>query len=213
MARDTHHVIVAQVDDVSANSTELETLTVTPVVHVCGNGVRSTAEACDDNNTAGADGCDSLCQLEAGFACKSTTQGGGGAGDGSGVGGLDTCTAVCGDGKRISWGGEGCDDNNTAAGDGCGADCAVEPGFVCTGGSATTADACASVCGDGLRVGSEACDDGGLVASDGCSAACAIEEGYTCLLACLLAHLLTHPPTYSTYLLTHLLTYSLAYCL
>ena len=55
---------VTQVDDVTANSTVSEDVTVTPVVHVCGNGVRSTAEACDDNNTAGADGCDALCQLE-----------------------------------------------------------------------------------------------------------------------------------------------------
>ena len=55
---------VTQVDDVTANSTVSEAVTVTPVVHVCGNGVRSTAEACDDNNTVGADGCDSLCQLE-----------------------------------------------------------------------------------------------------------------------------------------------------
>ena len=55
---------VTQVDDVTANSTVSEDVTVTPVVHVCGNGVRSTAEACDDNNTVGADGCDSLCQLE-----------------------------------------------------------------------------------------------------------------------------------------------------
>ena len=171
---------VSQADDVTANSNVSEAVAVTPVVHVCGNGVRSSAEACDDNNTIGADGCDSLCQLESGFACTSSTQGGGGSGDGSGVGGLDTCAAVCGDGKRISWGGEGCDDNNTAAGDGCSAGCAIEPGFSCTGGSVSSSDACASVCGDGLRVGPEACDDGGLVAGDGCSAACVIEVGYTC---------------------------------
>ena len=42
-------------------------------------------EACDDNNTVGGDGCDSLCQVEPGFACLSTTQ----SADSSGVGGLD----------------------------------------------------------------------------------------------------------------------------
>ena len=127
------HYHLPQADDVTANSTVSEAVAVTPVVHVCGNGIRSSAEACDDNNTIGADGCDSLCQLESGFACTSSTQGGGGGGDGSGVGGLDTCAAVCGDGRRVSWGGEGCDDNNTAPGDGCSASCAIEPGFACTG--------------------------------------------------------------------------------
>ena len=87
---------------------------------------------------------------------------------------------MCGDGRRISWGGEGCDDNNTVAGDGCSASCTIEPGFACAGGSVSSADVCASVCGDGLRVGAEECDDGGLVSADGCSAACAIEPGYTC---------------------------------
>ena len=145
-------------------------------MHVCGNGVRSTAEACDDNNTVGGDGCDSLCQVETGFACLSTTQ----SADSSGVGGLDTCAAVCGDGKRISWGGEGCDDGNSVAGDGCGISCAVEAGFLCKGGTTTTMDTCVPLCGDGLRVGSEECDDGDRVAGDGCSAACTIEAGSTC---------------------------------
>ena len=40
-------------------------------------------------------------------------------------------TATCGNG--ILEPGEGCDDNNTAATDGCGATCAVEAGYTCTG--------------------------------------------------------------------------------
>lgn len=36
---------------------------------VCGNGNIEVGETCDDNNTASADGCDSQCNIEAGFSC------------------------------------------------------------------------------------------------------------------------------------------------
>ena len=161
-------------DDVSSNDTE--SLSVAPVVHVCGNGVRSTAEECDDNNTVGGDGCDAMCNVETGFECVSSTQS-----SGSGVGGLDTCGPRCGDGIELSARGlEDCDDNNTVSGDGCNATCFTEVGYTCTGGSLTSQSTCVTACGDGLRAGSEACDDGNQVAGDGCSAACTIEDGYTC---------------------------------
>ena len=161
----------------TGNATATESVTVVPVVHVCGNGVRSSAEACDDNNTVGGDGCDALCQVELGFACISSTQLDGG----SGVGGLDTCAPLCGDGISLAVRGlESCDDNNTASGDGCNSTCGVEPGYVCGGGGLGGKDTCASVCGDGRRVGAETCDDGNEVAGDGCDASCAIEPGSTC---------------------------------
>ena len=168
--------LTAEEDD-TGNLTATESVTVTPIVHVCGNGFRSSAEACDDNNTVGGDGCDALCQLELGFACSSSTQLDGG----SGVGGLDTCAPLCGDGISLAVRGlEGCDDNNTAAGDGCSSTCGVELGYVCGGGGLGGKDTCASVCGDGRHVGPEACDDGNEVAGDGCDANCAIEPGATC---------------------------------
>ena len=94
---------------------DAEAVTYAPPVHVCGDGVRTTAEACDDNNTLAGDGCSALCEVEVGFACVSSLQ------FGSGVGGLDACSPVCGDGRRIGWSShaEGCDDNNTVSGDGC----------------------------------------------------------------------------------------------
>jgi cysteine-rich repeat protein len=49
-------------------------------------------------------------------------------------------TAVCGDGRRM--GTEACDDGGTARGDGCSASCAVESGFYCEGGSASSPDLC-----------------------------------------------------------------------
>lgn len=79
---------------------------------------------------------------------------------------------------------EKCDDNNTAANDGCSSICEVEVGWSCTGGSiypAPAKDTCTVICGDGLRVGSEACDDGNQVSLDGCATDCAsVEDGFYC---------------------------------
>ena len=54
--------------------------------------------------------------------------------------------------------GEGCDDGNTANGDGCSAACEAE------------------ICGDGIVVGGEECDDGNTLDSDGCSGQCKTEK-------------------------------------
>ena len=170
-------VVVDSVIPSNESVSAVTQLAFTPVVHICGNGVRSTAEACDDNNTVGGDGCSALCAIEEGFECVSTAD----AAGGSGIGGLDACSPICGDGKRIPWiTTDECDDNNTVGGDGCSAGCTIEAGYQCSGGSLSAMDACASVCGDGLRVGAEGCDDGNQVSLDGCDAACAIEDGSTC---------------------------------
>ena len=168
------------VDDAgSSNETDSSATALAYVapVHICGNGIRSTAEVCDDNNTVGGDGCNALCQIEEGFHCMSTADVDGG----SGIGGLDTCTPICGDGKNVPWSTlDECDDNNTISGDGCSATCTIETGYACTGGSMNAMDSCLAVCGDGLRVGTEACDDGNQISFDGCSADCVIEAGFTC---------------------------------
>ena len=70
----------------------VQALTYVPPTHICGNGIRTSAEQCDDNNTVGGDGCDSLCRVEKGWGCKSSNT------QGTGIGGVDTCTPVCGDG-------------------------------------------------------------------------------------------------------------------
>lgn len=53
------------------------TLTGRPGADLCGNGVVDavagqlyTAEGCDDGNVIGLDGCSSVCQVEAGWACS-----------------------------------------------------------------------------------------------------------------------------------------------
>jgi fibro-slime domain-containing protein len=40
---------------------------------VCGDGMMLGAEACDDGNTSSGDGCSSLCKVEPGFTCTTTT--------------------------------------------------------------------------------------------------------------------------------------------
>ncbi|WP_240808214.1 DVUA0089 family protein [Polyangium spumosum] len=121
---------------------------------VCGDGLISGAEACDDGNTAAGDGCDASCAEEAGFMC---------AGEPS------ACTTTCGDG--IVAGMETCDDGNTTAGDGCSDVCGAELGYTCTGAPS----ACATTCGDGIQAGAEACDDGNTESLDGCSATCVVD--------------------------------------
>jgi cysteine-rich repeat protein len=84
-------------------------------------------------------------------------------------------TAICGDG--VLEGDEICDDGNLATGDGCGATCAPETGYGCSG---TPTSLCVTDCGDGIRAGAEACDDGNDNAGDGCSSGCEVENGWTC---------------------------------
>ena len=66
-------------------------------------------------------------------------------------------TARCG--NHILEGSETCDDGNTANGDGCGANCLIEP-----------------VCGNGVIEPPEECDDHNLTNNDGCNSNCRFEE-------------------------------------
>lgn len=66
---------------------------------VCGDGVTTGSEVCDDGNRVGGDGCRADCA------------------------GLE----VCGDGKRDTATGEQCDDGNVAEDDGCSATCQLPP--------------------------------------------------------------------------------------
>lgn len=117
---------------------------------VCGDGVLSAGELCDDDNTDDGDGCSADCsRVEDNFVC---------------VRAGEDCVRVvtCGNG-RIE-GPETCDDRNANADDGCSSSCEIEPGWVC----AVVGAACRSAsCGDGIVAGFEACDDGGLCNGDG----------------------------------------------
>jgi len=80
----------------SAECTFAEAVGAGAQENVCGNGVVSEGEECDDGNAQGGDGCSSLCILE----------------------------HFCGDGKVE--GDEQCDDGNVQDGDGCSTLCMAE---------------------------------------------------------------------------------------
>ena len=67
-----------------------------------------------------------------------------------------SCLPVCGNGFTEA--GEECDDNNTAAGDGCSSSCQLELG-----------------CGNGVVEAGEECDDNNTAAGDCCSSSCQVE--------------------------------------
>lgn len=115
----------------------------------------------------------------AGVTTTTTGAGGNASSNGSGgagaTGGSGGTAPACGNGKLEA--SEACDDDNTDAGDGCDAMCAVETGFDCSGEPSV----CTTVCGDGIVAGAEACDDSNTDSNDGCDGMCAIETGYTCM--------------------------------
>ncbi len=172
------------------------------VMHICGNGIKTSSEACDDGNTAASDGCSTVCTVECGYNCTaaqpnvcSTS-----CGD-SKLAGNETCddgNTISGDGRsancsniepgwtcstHIKTTSEACDDGSTAAGDGCSAGCTVECGYNCT---AAQPNVCSVTCGDSKLAGNETCDDGNTISGDGCSADCnSVEAGWSCPpLAC-----------------------------
>ncbi|HEV8324113.1 MAG TPA: DUF4215 domain-containing protein [Myxococcota bacterium] len=134
---------------------------------VCGDGVITAPEGCDDANTAAGDGCAAACAVETGWVCG---------------GQPSVCTtttgATCGDGVVDA--SEGCDDGDKTAGDGCDDTCAVEAGFTCAGEPSVCTATTGPVCGDGAVDAAEGCDDGNTAAGDGCDGGCGIEPGFTC---------------------------------
>ena len=81
----------------------------------CGNGRLDSGETCDDGARRAGDGCSTTCRIEAGYTCTGTPS---------------VCTLLpvtgCGNGVIDADEFEGCDDGNTAAGDGCSPTCAIE---------------------------------------------------------------------------------------
>ena len=136
----------------------------------CGDGVIAGSEACDDGDTAPADGCDATCHVERGWTCVGA------------AGATSQCSATCGDGL-LAVGAETCDDGDTAPFDGCGPSCQPEYGWSCGANPSGAPDSrCVASCGDGkLAIGAETCDDGNTAALDGCGPTCAPEPGWACV--------------------------------
>ena len=113
---------------------------------LCGDGVTTSPETCDDGNTEteecayGQASC-TVC----GSACTST----------SGT------TRYCGDGAVDSGNGEFCDDSNVINGDGCTNLCTVETGFTCLG-APSVCERNNEICFDGIT------NDEDLLIDEGC---------------------------------------------
>ena len=146
---------------------------------VCGDGVVTAPEECDDGVNDGSQGCDSTCH----FVCVSTDSSRDCAPTDpcAGASTCDDSTHTCS--PRTPLG------NGTACGTGkvcrqgqclpdlCG-NGTVDPGEQCDPPNGTTCDTeCQNiVCGDGVRSGNEQCDDGNLVNLDGCDSHCKLEQ-------------------------------------
>ena len=139
---------------------------------LCGDNYIRDTEECEDGNTSNLDGCDASCMEEPGWTFSTTTN----------ATGHDNTIAsyICDDGLRVL--GESCDNGpgNIGSGTGCLDDClGSHDGWVCTGGSASTADTCSSQCGDNYIRDTEECEDGNTSNLDGCDASCMEEPGWT----------------------------------
>ena len=132
-----------------------------PCRPVCGDDLLRGDEQCEDNDTVptSGDGCNVACRIEQGYDCPTV--------------GEACVLAECGNGDPEY--GEGCDDGNFIAGDGCSPACQNEPAVT------VGPDPVVHVfCGDGMVMGTEECDDGNTASDDGCSADCVVENGFDC---------------------------------
>ena len=117
---------------------------------VCGNGLQTPPEECDDGNIAGGDGCSAICTVE-------------------------TMGAVCGNSAVEA--GETCDDGNTAGGDCCSSTCQYEAIDSACGnqadGECTNPDSCdgAGACRANDEASGFSCGDAGTecVVQDTCN--------------------------------------------
>ncbi|CAD8132875.1 unnamed protein product [Paramecium octaurelia] len=170
---------------------------------ICGDGIKSSNEQCDDGNTSNRDGCSRDCKQEMEYYCElipnllihSSIY-------------ISTCTKcsqyckVCNSSRCLqcnsgyfltkSFECSKCDKHCKECSGPFQKDClscikGIDYGFTqkcafCeeTIGLYTKGLQCASLCGDGIRKSDEQCDDGNTFNNDGCSSTCQIEQDWGC---------------------------------
>jgi MYXO-CTERM domain-containing protein len=142
-------------------------------VGACGNAKLEAGEGCDDGNKADNDGCSASCRVEPGKPCNGDVAGNTGnsscstdlCNTSSGQPGTCVVTLSCGNGVKEA--GEGCDDGNLKASDGCSALCKIEDTFPC---ESTASSSCQS----GYCGGNNTCQPAGGGSIEG--GACATTE-------------------------------------
>lgn len=167
---------------------------------VCGDGIISGNEQCDDGNTLNGDGCSSICTTT--VQCSDTVNNDNDTNiDFPADMGCDNPNdptedpnPICG--NNIIERGEQCDDGNVVSGDGCSALCRITPpvcgnniinqGEQCDDGNRVNGDGCSiscqteipptTTCGNAILERYEACDDGNLANGDGCSQFCDVTK-------------------------------------
>ncbi|CAD8092480.1 unnamed protein product [Paramecium primaurelia] len=157
---------------------------------VCGDGIITISEQCDDMNQTPYDGCFQCfyqCELDCEFCnegiCQKDCEHGY-----QFIG--NQCQEVCGDG--IVTNSEQCDDMNDIPYDGC-YKCEIECSnncqlcqqgqcILCNESYALSQmeNQCKSICGDGILKDDEECDDKNFIDNDGCSKNCKIEQDFVC---------------------------------
>lgn len=141
----------------------------------CGNGILQPGEQCEYTLDMNGDpelnaGCVN-CFISPGYDCSADPR---------------ACVlSNCGNGDpnedmfAEAENGEGCDDGNDIAGDGCSPTCQIEPTFDHDDNG--TPSLTSGSCGDGFKTLAEECDDGNTTNGDGCDDTCTEEPGWSCV--------------------------------
>lgn len=119
----------------------------------CKNGIVEEGEQCDDGNPFHDGGCTANCRIEDGWECPPA--------GGKCIQVKPPVTARCGDQNVDEILGEECDFdidmmNGPLGGDGCSANCKIEPNFICQGGTCFPMG-----CGNGVIEDGEDCEPDG----------------------------------------------------
>ncbi|MBU1218553.1 hypothetical protein KKF34_04020 [Myxococcota bacterium] len=144
-------------------------------IPACGDGIRDpnnpftgTSEGCDTGALGLDDGCDDNCQVVNGWLCEEATPTS-----------PSVCIPGCGDGNvvGVELNPDRCDDGGFVPGDGCSADCRVEPGYVCVSNPPGATSVCSDI--NECTEGTHTCDTNASCINNTGSFTCTCNPGYS----------------------------------